>query len=171
MGGAFKPLEEGLDQHVQGLSLFFPDSSSVLTVTRKVGANKNKSVTKIASMGMWVPVHDDEWDGDIPLENGTPRVGCQSGEVAFKGGALPWKTGIYEVRRFCMKPFELVQPALDPLSPRWEIQRHGHGRADRSIRSVLQPLFQMHLHRCLTPVSSGQSTHRRHWTLFRSGTA
>jgi len=48
-------------------------------------------------MGMWVPVHDDEWDGDIPLEIGTPTMDSQFGEVAFRGGALPWKIGIYEV--------------------------------------------------------------------------
>ena len=87
-------------------------------------------------MGMWVPVHDDEWDGDIPLEIGTPMINSQSGEVAFRGGALPWKTGIYEVWRFQVKRFDLIQPALDPLSPRWEIQRYGHHSADRSIRSV-----------------------------------
>jgi len=87
-------------------------------------------------MGMWVPVHDDEWDGDIPLEIGTPTMDSQSGEVAFRGGALPWKTGIYEVRQSQVKPFGLIQPALDPLSPRWEIQRYGHHSADRSLRSV-----------------------------------
>lgn len=56
-------------------------------------------------MGMWVPVHSDEWDGEIPVEIGTPTTGSQSGEVAFRGDALPWKTGIYEVRHFWMKLF------------------------------------------------------------------
>jgi len=64
----------------------------------RVGANKDKSVTKVASMGMWVPVHRDEWDNETPVEIGTPATGSQPGEVAFGGGALPWKTGIYEVR-------------------------------------------------------------------------
>lgn len=48
-------------------------------------------------MGMWVPVHGDEWDGDIPLEIGTPTMDSQSGGVVFKGSALPWKAGTYEV--------------------------------------------------------------------------
>ena len=34
----------------------------------RVGANQSNLVTKTSSLGMWVPVHDDEWDGDIPLE-------------------------------------------------------------------------------------------------------
>lgn len=50
-------------------------------------------------MGRWVPVHDEEWDGDIPL--GTPGAGPSQdedcGEVVFKGGALPWEVGKYEV--------------------------------------------------------------------------
>ena len=57
-------------------------------------------------MGMWVPVHGDVWDGDIPLETGAPITDSQSGEVAFRGGALPWKTGTYEVRRILAKLFE-----------------------------------------------------------------
>jgi len=64
----------------------------------RVGANKDKSVTKVATMGLWVPVHGDEWDGDTPLEFGTSTVDSQSGEVVFRGGALPWKTGMYEIR-------------------------------------------------------------------------
>jgi len=64
----------------------------------RIGANKAKYVTKVASMGMWVPVHRDEWDGDTPLEIGIPTMDSQSGEVAFGGGVLPWKTGTYEIR-------------------------------------------------------------------------
>ena len=56
-------------------------------------------------MGMWVPVHEEEWDGDSPVEAGVPTIDSQRGEVVFRGGALPWKTGSYEVRQFCMKSF------------------------------------------------------------------
>ena len=59
-------------------------------------------------MGMWVPVHGDEWDGDIPLEIGTPTLDSQSGGVVFRSTALPWKAGTYEVRRVCVK-------LLDPI--------------------------------------------------------
>lgn len=64
----------------------------------RVGANKDKTVTKVSSMGMWVPVHKDEWDGEIPLDIGTPTLDSQFGEVVFRGGSLPWKTGSYEIR-------------------------------------------------------------------------
>ena len=56
---------------------------------------------------MWVPVHDEEWDGDIPL--GLPGLdkpaACTSGngdseegEAVFEKSTLPWHTGRYEIR-------------------------------------------------------------------------
>ena len=49
-----------------------------------------------------MPVHDDEWDGDIPLglfdKPATPGKDSSSGVVAFKGDTLPWEAGQYEVR-------------------------------------------------------------------------
>jgi len=57
---------------------------------------------------MWVPVHDEEWDGDIPIsqesqtsntanrEDGTNDEEC--GTVVFKGDSLPWTVGQYEMR-------------------------------------------------------------------------
>ncbi|KAF8154235.1 phospholipid methyltransferase-domain-containing protein [Crassisporium funariophilum] len=67
----------------------------------RVGANKSKQVTKTSSMGMWLPVHDEEWDGDVPL--GLTRVpslqhDAEKGTVTFKGNTLPWLVGRYEVR-------------------------------------------------------------------------
>ena len=57
---------------------------------------------------MWVPVHDEEWDGDIPLglngpcenECGAKKDGAEleEGEVVFEKGTLPWQTGQYEIR-------------------------------------------------------------------------
>ncbi|RPD63391.1 phosphatidylethanolamine N-methyltransferase [Lentinus tigrinus ALCF2SS1-6] len=70
----------------------------------RVGANHSNLVTKTSSLGMWVPVHDDEWDGDIPLELQRPKRAegnspdAEEGEVVFKGGVLPWRTGRYEIR-------------------------------------------------------------------------
>jgi phosphatidylethanolamine N-methyltransferase len=48
---------------------------------------------------MWVPIHDDEWDGNVPLGlDRPPTPGKDSkGEVIFKGSALPWLVGRYEV--------------------------------------------------------------------------
>ncbi|KIK66289.1 hypothetical protein GYMLUDRAFT_157632 [Collybiopsis luxurians FD-317 M1] len=67
----------------------------------RVGANKSSLVTKTSSMGMWVPVHDEEWDGDIPLGLDRPDVpvkDSESGVVTFKDNTLPWIVGRYEIR-------------------------------------------------------------------------
>lgn len=46
---------------------------------------------------MWTGVHDEEWDGDLPLgaDGTTSDVG--SGEIVFSGDKLPWHVGKYEV--------------------------------------------------------------------------
>ncbi|KAG2005634.1 phosphatidylethanolamine N-methyltransferase [Coprinopsis cinerea AmutBmut pab1-1] len=67
----------------------------------RVGANKDTLVTKTSAMGMWLPVHDEEWDGDVPL--GLERAPCsnresQTGTITFKGNTLPWLVGRYEIR-------------------------------------------------------------------------
>ncbi|GBE86958.1 Phosphatidylethanolamine N-methyltransferase [Sparassis crispa] len=67
----------------------------------RVGANQSNLVTKTSSLGMWVPVHDEEWDGDIPLSlnnHNSTEGEPEGGEVVFQHGALPWKTGRYEIR-------------------------------------------------------------------------
>jgi phosphatidylethanolamine N-methyltransferase len=74
-----------------------------LIVFQQVGANKSRSVTMVSSMGMWVPVHDEEWDGDVPLcldRPVTPTRDSESGVVTFKGDTLPWLAGHYEVSLF-----------------------------------------------------------------------
>ena len=70
----------------------------------QIGANKSKSITKISSLGMWVPIHDEEWDGDIPVgieRTPPPQIDAENGTVVFKGNTLPWLVGKYEVRTFC----------------------------------------------------------------------
>jgi len=64
----------------------------------RVGANHSQLVTKTSSLGMWVPVHDDVWDGHLPLETYKTVANSGSGYVEFRGEALPWKVGKYEVR-------------------------------------------------------------------------
>ncbi|KAF7795113.1 hypothetical protein EIP86_006259 [Pleurotus ostreatoroseus] len=67
----------------------------------RVGANASSQVTKISSLGLWVPVHNEEWDGDLPLNLDQPKRTHQlpeEGEVVFQGGKLPWRTGKYEIR-------------------------------------------------------------------------
>ncbi|EGO20122.1 hypothetical protein SERLADRAFT_442275 [Serpula lacrymans var. lacrymans S7.9] len=67
----------------------------------RVGANKSTLVTKTSSLGMWVPVHDAEWDGDIPLGSNRPitrGLEPETGSIIFEGNVLPWVIGHYEVR-------------------------------------------------------------------------
>jgi phosphatidylethanolamine N-methyltransferase len=64
------------------------------------GANQSQFVTKTSSLGLWLPVHDEEWDGDVPR----PRTDrpeeelTECGEVIFNSATLPWKTGEFELR-------------------------------------------------------------------------
>lgn len=56
----------------------------------------------MSSLGMWVPVHNEEWNGDVPLgleRPPSPRRDSEGGVVTFKGDTLPWMTGCYEVSR------------------------------------------------------------------------
>ncbi|KAK2460451.1 hypothetical protein APHAL10511_007616 [Amanita phalloides] len=67
----------------------------------RVGANKSTAITRVSSLGMWLPVHDREWDGDIPLGLSRPTglpEDPDSGVLTFRGDMLPWMTGKYEVR-------------------------------------------------------------------------
>ncbi|CAK5271251.1 unnamed protein product [Mycena citricolor] len=69
----------------------------------RIGANKSTLVTRTSSMGLWVPVHGEEWDGDVPLGivssgAGSSASDVQSGMITFKGDTLPWLAGRYEVR-------------------------------------------------------------------------
>jgi len=50
---------------------------------------------------MWLPIHDEEWDGDIPLglaRTPSPQIDAEDGNIVFKGNTLPWLIGKYEVR-------------------------------------------------------------------------
>lgn len=75
----------------------------------RIGANKSSLVTRTSSLGMWVPVHVEEWDGDIPIgENsqtstlagtgGSDASDEECGVAVFKGDTLPWTVGRYEMR-------------------------------------------------------------------------
>ncbi|KIP06876.1 hypothetical protein PHLGIDRAFT_30282 [Phlebiopsis gigantea 11061_1 CR5-6] len=68
----------------------------------RVGANKSSQITKVSSVGKWVPVHNEEWDGDIPLSMGkagpSGSSDSQEGEVVFRANTLPWRSGQYEIR-------------------------------------------------------------------------
>lgn len=81
------------------LRVWASPASLRFTGSWQVGANQSNLVTKTSSLGMWVPVHNEEWDGDIPLSlnrPGRPENDSETGEVVFERGTLPWKTGRYE---------------------------------------------------------------------------
>ncbi|KAG9084240.1 phosphatidylethanolamine N-methyltransferase [Ceratobasidium sp. 370] len=56
----------------------------------RIGANKSNLVTNVVSGGKWAPVHDDEWDGDVPLLL-EQRPLTDHGEVVFQKDQLPWQ--------------------------------------------------------------------------------
>lgn len=51
-------------------------------------------------MGKWMPIHEDEYDGEKPVDR--PRseqvTTRDAGEVEFRGDQLPWAPGEYELR-------------------------------------------------------------------------
>jgi phosphatidylethanolamine N-methyltransferase len=69
------------------------------------GSNQSNIVTKTSSLGRWVPVHNEEWDGDLPLnisrqdiQSGVEKLeGIEEGEIVFDKEILPWSPGVYEV--------------------------------------------------------------------------
>ncbi|KAH9993405.1 phospholipid methyltransferase-domain-containing protein [Russula vinacea] len=92
----------------------------------RVGANRSSLVTRTSSLGMWVPVHDEEWDGDTsaPTDAGASDEEC--GTAVFKGDSLPWTVGHYEMRYHhdgnIIVDFDSVRAALAhvvPLSREW----------------------------------------------------
>ncbi|KAI0296534.1 hypothetical protein B0F90DRAFT_1669753, partial [Multifurca ochricompacta] len=59
----------------------------------RVGANQSSLVTRTSSLGMWMPVHDKEWDGDFPIgedinshtSSTSSSSGSGSGSSSVKG--------------------------------------------------------------------------------------
>jgi phosphatidylethanolamine N-methyltransferase len=68
----------------------------------RLGSCKSQLVTRISSVGKWMPIYEEEYDGDRPIKN--PVSGDESltrpdaGEVVFRGDQLPWAPGQYELR-------------------------------------------------------------------------
>lgn len=51
-------------------------------------------------MGKWVPIHSDEYDGEVPIQTGRENQvkNGDTGAVVFTGDSLPWAAGEYELR-------------------------------------------------------------------------
>ncbi|WVW86442.1 hypothetical protein I302_108490 [Kwoniella bestiolae CBS 10118] len=63
----------------------------------RLGSCKSTLVTRISSVGKWMPIYEDEWDGDTYL-NPLVNEKSDAGEVLFRGEQLPWLPGSYEIR-------------------------------------------------------------------------
>lgn len=57
-----------------------------------------QNVTRISSMGKWMPLYQGEYDGETPINNGDTIVKEDAGQIIFRGNQLPWTGGMYELR-------------------------------------------------------------------------
>ena len=65
----------------------------------QVGANTSKLETRTGSQGLWLGVHNEEWHGNIPINDNEELASEQEqGTVVFSGDKIPWQIGEYEVR-------------------------------------------------------------------------
>lgn len=63
-----------------------------------MGSCKASLVTKISSVGKWMPIYDDEYEGDKQVDSDNNEEKRDAGTVTFRGDRLPWAPGQYEVR-------------------------------------------------------------------------
>ncbi|KAG8991267.1 phosphatidylethanolamine N-methyltransferase [Tulasnella sp. JGI-2019a] len=132
----------------------------------RLGANKSQLVTSVNSAGKWVPVYDEEWEGDVHIGSVTPvGKGMECGEVRFGGSRLPWQTGKYEIRYHHDGKYN-VMSSLGPLEI--YVEKPASLEFD-SVRSTLMKMVVL----CLdsdpsliptsaAPGSANSSTERSH---------
>jgi phosphatidylethanolamine N-methyltransferase len=67
-----------------------------------IGANSSEEVTQVASLGLWLGVYEEEWDGNEPRNVGDnseqDATSSAAGVVRFAQGKLPLVPAKYEVR-------------------------------------------------------------------------
>lgn len=79
-------------------------------------------------MGAWVPVHDDQWDGDVPIQCDQQDLE-DHGEVVFQKDQLPWQVGKYEVSQLArLKDWYERESKIGQVPPRWKVQCDEHRR-------------------------------------------
>ena len=64
----------------------------------RYGSCKSQLVTRISSLGKWMPIYEEEWDGDKPVTPDGKSPHVHAGELVFRGKQLPWVPGRYELR-------------------------------------------------------------------------
>jgi len=106
-------------------------------------------LTKISSLGLWVPIHDEEWNGDLPRpltdEKKKAEEDNDCGEVVFKKDTLPWRAGEYEVISLLLAIWRIV---IANGRDRFDITRTGSTTSLRmwhqyrfTVRRMLSPPF------------------------------
>jgi phosphatidylethanolamine N-methyltransferase len=64
----------------------------------RLGSCKGDLVTRISSMGKWMPIFEEEYEGNEQVTPSQPVSQGDAGIVTFKGKRLPWAPGQYELR-------------------------------------------------------------------------
>ncbi|WVQ75687.1 hypothetical protein IAR50_005316 [Cryptococcus sp. DSM 104548] len=64
----------------------------------RLGSCKSEVVTKISSVGKWVGVYEEEWEGNEHVMPESEGQKADAGMVVLKGQQLPWQPGQYEIR-------------------------------------------------------------------------
>ncbi|WVQ83696.1 hypothetical protein IAT38_005840 [Cryptococcus sp. DSM 104549] len=64
----------------------------------RLGSCKSQLVTRISSVGKWMPLYEEEWNGNDPVDPLEREKKGDSGETVFRGDQLPWQPGQYELR-------------------------------------------------------------------------
>ncbi|ADV23251.1 Phosphatidylethanolamine N-methyltransferase, putative [Cryptococcus gattii WM276] len=64
----------------------------------RLGSCKSQLVTRVSSVGKWMPIYEEEWNGNDPVDPAERERKGDSGEVVFRGDQLPWQPGEYELR-------------------------------------------------------------------------
>jgi len=101
-----------------------------------------------------MPLYEEEWDGDIPLdvdEEERKRQG-DAGEVIFRGEQLPWTPGSYELRYH----HDGKHNVLSRVAP---IEIYGGSRSLLPV--LLSNMVPLHLYSKLTCNASDQAGRSR----------
>lgn len=89
-----------MDRYLQSALLPLPVRRLDLTlsVALQVGSNKSKLETRTTSQGLWMGVHEEEWEGNLHVTEADDNASNQQqGVLVFSGDRIPWHVGQYEV--------------------------------------------------------------------------
>ncbi|WRT69964.1 uncharacterized protein IL334_006955 [Kwoniella shivajii] len=108
----------------------------------RLGSCKSTLVTRIASAGKWMPIYEEEWDGDVYLNPIDHQRKNDAGEVLFRGEQLPWLPGQYEIR-YHHDGKHNVMSRVAPIEI--YVSKPSNPESIRSIRSTLLNIVSLSL--------------------------